>query len=160
MVEIAAIGYTDHMTEYLKKCDKYFISEMHHWGIPVLRYALAVVFIWFGLLKVMNASPAAPIISATYWFFPQAAFMAVLGIWECLIGILLMAHRGLRFALLLLWLQMLGIVAALLIYPPMFFAGNPFLLTFEGEFVVKNIVLIAASLVVGGYELTTGKKRR
>ncbi len=148
------------MQGWMKKYDTFFITEMHQWGIPVLRYALAIVFLWFGLLKVMNASPAAPIISATYWFFPQAALMAFLGIWECLIGILLMAHRGLRFALFLLWLQMLGIVAALLIYPPMFFAGNPFLLTFEGEFVVKNIVLLAASLVVGGYELTTGKKRR
>lgn len=148
------------MNNWLKKYDTLFITEMHHWGIPVLRYALAIVFIWFGLLKVMNVSPAEPIISATYWFLPQAAFMAILGLWECLIGILLMAHRGLRFALLLLWIQMLGILIALLLYPPMFFGSNPFLLTFEGEFVVKNIVLIAASLVVGGYELTVGKKRK
>ncbi|MEK7648892.1 MAG: hypothetical protein AAB400_03160 [Patescibacteria group bacterium] len=148
------------MKPTFQKIDSLFITEMHQWGIPLLRYALAIVFIWFGLLKVMNASPAAPIIAATYWFLPQSAFMAVLGIWECLIGILLMAHRGLRVALLLLWLQMLGIFIALLLYPPMFFGSNPFLLTFEGEFVIKNIVLIAASLVVGGYELYGRKNQK
>ncbi len=141
------------MIDYLKKFDKHFISEMHHWGIPVLRVTLGVVFVWFGILKILTVSPAAPILAATYWFFPQEALLVVLGVLECCIGIGLLTKHALRIALALLWLQMLGIFLALFLYPPMFFSQNIFLLTFEGEFVVKNIVRIAASLVVGGYEI-------
>lgn len=145
------------MTNCLKKFDKCFISEMHHWGIPVLRITLGIVFVWFGILKILNVSPAAPILAATYWFFPQEILLPLLGVWECLIGIGFLARRCLRIAIALLWFQMLGIFIALFLYPPMFFTNTLFLLTFEGEFVIKNIVLIAASLVIGGYEISTKK---
>lgn len=148
------------MSKHFQALDKHFISEMHHWAIPTLRITLGIVFVWFGVLKLAQVSPAASIMAATYWFFPLDIFMPVLGVWECLIGIGLLAKHGLRFALALLWLQMFGILIALFLYPPMFFIGNIFILTFEGEFVIKNVVLIAASLVVGGYEVQKIRSRK
>lgn len=138
----------------LRIFDKIFIKEMHLWAIPVLRVALAIVFVWFGILKVTGQSPVAGLIAQTYSFFPAAPFLFVLGIWEIAIGLGLYFKISLRVTLALLWLQMFGTLIALLLNPEIFFVHhNPFLLTTDGEFVIKNFVLIAASLVVGGYEI-------
>lgn len=120
----------------------------------MLRVALGIVFLWFGALKVFGVSPVADLVAETYHFFPQPAFLLILGFWEVVIGVLLIGRVTLRFALILLWLQMLGTLLAPAFAPRIFFLdGNPLLLTTEGEFVVKNFVLIAASLVIGGHEL-------
>lgn len=138
--------------------DRFLITEMHQWGIPVLRVALGIVFLWFGGLKVLGVTPVADLIAQTYLFFPTMPFIIALGWWEILIGIGLLSHHFLRIALMLLWLQMAGTFAAVAFAPAIFFVqGNPFLLTMEGEFIVKNIVLISAGLVIGGYEITRKK---
>jgi len=127
---------------------------MRTWGIPILRIALGIVFLWFGLLKLTGASPVAALIANTYSFFPQSAFIIILGIWETLIGVGLVFKLALRVTLILLWLQMAGTIFSLFLSPWMFFSGgNPLLLTIEGEFIVKNFVLIASGLVIGGYEI-------
>ena len=122
--------------------------------MPSLRVTLAIVFLWFGLLKIFGVSPVVSLIQDTYSFMPTATFVMVLGAWETLIGLGLLFKRYLRFTLLLLWVQMLGTFFSLVLDPSMFFsAGNPFLLTLEGEFLVKNLVLLSASLAIGSHEL-------
>lgn len=84
-----------------------------------------------------------------YWFDPEVIVPA-LGAFEIVVGALLIANRFLRLALALFAAQMLGTFSVLLLLPTVAFQdGNPFLLTVEGEFVVKNLVLIAAGMVVG-----------
>lgn len=125
----------------------------------MLRVALGIVFLWFGALKVLGISPVADIVSSTYSFLPQREFLLFLGIWEVLIGIGLLARIALRVTLALLWLQMAGTLIAPILNPALFFAGsNPFFLTSQGEFVVKNLVLIASSIVIGGHEVTPKMK--
>ena len=144
------------MSDFLREFDRLFIEEMHRWAIPVLRVCLGIVFLWFGLLKVLDVTPVVELVGGTYSFLPQKEFLLVLGIWESLIGVGLIFKLFLQTTLALLWLQMLGTLAAPLFSPAMFFtAGNPLLLTIEGEFVVKNLILIAAGLVIGGYEVKT-----
>ena len=140
--------------EELKKIDGLFIKEMHRYGVPLLRVALGIVFLWFGALKIFGVSPVGPMIAATYSVFPYHAFMLVLGIWEVVIGFGLLYKIALRATLALLWLQMAGTLLAVLLAPHLFFHGkNIFLLTTEGEFVIKNLVLIAAGVVIGGFEV-------
>lgn len=142
------------MNNNFNKLDRIFIIRMRRWGIPILRIALGIVFLWFGLLKVFDVTPVGAIIAGTYSFSPQREFLLVLGIWESLIGIGLIFKLFLRATLALLWIQMLGTIVAPLLSPGMFFQNwNPLLLTIEGEFVVKNLVLIAAGLVIGGHEV-------
>ncbi len=130
-------------------------SFMHQWGIPILRISLGIVFLWFGALKVLGVSPVTAIVATSYPLFPTSTFMTLLGVWEILIGVGLIGKIFLRVTLALLWLQMAGTLLALAQAPLIFFfSGNPFLLTVEGEFVVKNIVFIAASIVIGGYEIS------
>jgi uncharacterized membrane protein YkgB len=136
------------------KLDKFLISEMRHWAAPVLRVALGVVFLWFGALKILDLSPVLDLVKETYSFMPYPAFFKFLGWWEVIIGLGLIFKIALRATLALLWLQMAGTLVAPILQPAMFFdGGNIFLLTIAGEFVVKNLVLIAAGLVVGGYEI-------
>jgi uncharacterized membrane protein YkgB len=119
-------------------------------GVPLLRISLGVVFVWFGLLKVFQESPVADLVAKTiYWFDPDVAVPA-LGVFEVFVGACLVAGRLMRLALPLLVLQMAGTFLVLVLLPDVAFRdGNPLLLTVEGEFVIKNLVLLSAALVIG-----------
>ncbi len=132
----------------------YFLGLLHRRSVPALRVALALIFLWFGALKLFGASPAVKIIEHTYWFLPVKTFVVAIGVWEVLVGAGLLFKRALRCVLALLCLHMAGTFVALALAPVLFFQdGNLLRLTVEGEFVVKNIVLVAAALVIAGHEV-------
>ena len=141
----------------ISKLDTLMVKDMRKWGIPVLRVALGIVFLWFGALKIFGVTPVADLVGQTYSFFPVTEFLVFLGVWEVVIGIGLILKIFLRSVLAMLWLQMLGTFIASILEPSMFFNGNIFLLTIEGEFLVKNLVLVASGIVIGGHEV---KKRK
>ena len=119
-------------------------------GVPLLRISLGVVFLWFGLLKILDVSPVSGLVAKTiYWFDPDVVVPA-LGVFEVFVGACLVAGRLMRVALPLLILQMAGTFMVLVLLPDVAFRdGNPLLLTVEGEFVVKNLVLLSSALVIG-----------
>lgn len=127
------------------------IRFMSTHGIWTLRICLGLVFFWFGLLKVIGKSPVAGLVAQTVYWIPAEIFLPLLGIWEMVVGAGLLLAIALWLTLFLFWLQMAGTFLVLVLRPEIAFqGGNPLLLTTEGEFVVKNLVLIAAGLVVGG----------
>jgi putative oxidoreductase len=130
--------------------DRRVIDVLAQWAIPLLRVSLGVVFLWFGALKIARVSPVADLVARTVYWVDPAWFVPVLGAVEVIIGAGLLAGRALRTVLALFWLQMLGTFLVLVIQPDVAFQrGNPLFLTVEGEFVVKNIVLLSAGMVVG-----------
>ena len=132
----------------------YLLRLLHRWSVPVLRLALGLLFLWFGALKLFGASPVMGMLEHTYWFLPVSSFSVLLGAWEVLIGGCLMSKRALRVAVVLLCLHLAGTFSALALAPALFFGdGNLLRLTAEGEFVMKNMVLMAAALVIGGHEV-------
>jgi uncharacterized membrane protein YkgB len=134
--------------------DNLFITFLRRWSIPALRVAIGVIFIWFGVLKLLGVSPVLSLVQKTYSFLPLHVFFLVLSIWEMGIGCGLIFKRALRCTLLLLCMHLMGTFIALLQAPSLFFMNNnPLLLTTEGEFVMKNLVLVASALVIGGYEV-------
>ena len=148
------------MNKKIDQLDRQFILFFRRHSISILRYASGLVFVWFGALKLVGQSPVAELIGNTYPFLPQREFMLALGMWEALIGLGLIFKISLRATLILLWLQMSGVFFAAVLAPQVFFVGrNPFLLTLEGEFLAKNLVLVAASLVVAGYEIGERNKK-
>ena len=130
--------------------DQRMVQFMQRYGITLLRLSLALVFIWFGALKLLGRSPVADLIARTvYWVSPET-FIPVLGVWELAIGIGLLFRVALRVTLFLFWLQLAGTFLVLVVRPEIAFQhGDPLLLTTEGEFVIKNLVLITAGLVIG-----------
>ena len=138
------------MNRLIARVDSVVIPFLRRWGIPTLRVSLAVVFIWFGALKIFGVSPVADLVTSTvYWVDPDW-FVTALGVVEVLVGVGLAVRLGLRLVLLVLALQMLGTFLVFALLPDVTFQdGNPLKLTMEGEFVLKNLVLLAAAMVVG-----------
>lgn len=123
---------------------------MYQYGRFFLRISLAIIFIWFGLLKIFHMSPAEELVKRTvYWMSPEI-FLPILGVWEVVIGLCLMFRPLIRVAIFLLILQMPGTMLPLIILPEVCFTIFPFGLTLEGQYIIKNLILISAGIVIGG----------
>jgi putative oxidoreductase len=144
----------DSFSSLLFQLDQLLLDTLRRWSITALRLALGSVFLWFGALKVFGSSPVASLIQETYTFMPISIFMLILGVWEMIIGIGIILKRALRFVLILLGIHLIGTFTAIGFNPGIFFVqGIPFCLTVDGEFVIKNVVLMTAALVIAGYEV-------
>lgn len=130
--------------------DKRLSSWMFRYGYVFLRMSMGIVFIWFGLLKVYGQSPANDLVARTvYWVNPQV-FIPILGWWEVLIGFFFLFYRTLRVAIFLLFFQIGGTFLPLVLLPDICYQQPPFVLTIEGQYIVKNILIISAAIVLGG----------
>ncbi|HUP54161.1 MAG TPA: DoxX family membrane protein [Methylomirabilota bacterium] len=135
--------------------DRRLTEWMADHGLTLLRLALATVFFWFGILKLFpGASPAEDLAARTVQALtlgavqPQVA-VPVLAIWEMAIGIGLFINRWMRVTLLLLIVQMLGTITPLVLFPAETWTTFPVSPTLEGQYIIKNVVLVAAALVLG-----------
>lgn len=124
-------------------------------GIRLLRLSLGIVFLWFGALKFFpGLSPAQSLAGTTMSqlsfrvLSPDVAVL-ILAVWECLIGLGLITSSFLRATLFLLWVQMLGTITPLFLYTSDCFTVVPIAPTLEGQYIIKNLVLIAAGIVIG-----------
>ena len=125
-------------------------------SLGALRIAIAAVYIWFGALKLTGTTPVRDLVEATTPWADPGWFVPAMGAFEVILGLWVMVGRGLWFALPLFVAHMIGTFGVLVMVPEVAFqSGNPLQLTVEGEFVVKNLVLISAALVVG----TTVRRR-
>jgi len=143
------------MTFKLDTIDHRIAAFMRRWGTRILRYALAVIFIWFGILKPLGLSPAAPLVERTAAWMPllePATWLLVIGWWEVVIGVTFLFHPTVRLAIALLALQMAGTFMPLVLLPEVTFqdGGLPYAPTMEGQYIVKNLLIIAAAMVIGG----------
>lgn len=139
--------------------DQTLVSLMSAYGIHLLRWAIAVLWLWFGSLKLINASPGAELVMRRVFWLPPRMALVFIGSWEMLIGAgLLFTHPlVLRATLLLLWLQIARTFQVFFLLPEAAFQGrNPLLPTLEGQYAIKNLVLIAGGLVIG----STLRRRR
>lgn len=124
-------------------------------GVPLLRMSLGVVFFWFGVLKFFpGLSPAQELAARTIQVLSggivqPAVSVPVLAAWECLIGLGLLFGVFLRAILLLLAVQMLGTLTPLVLFPAEVFTRIPYAPTLEGQYIIKNAVLISAAIVIG-----------
>ncbi len=134
----------------LEKLDIIVTSFMNKWGVTLLRYSLGIIYIWFGALKPLGLSPAQELVENTvYWFEDPKTFVPILGVWEIVIGITICIKPLIRVALFLLFLQMPGTFLPLILFPDVCFTNFPFGLTLEGQYIVKNLIIISAAIVVG-----------
>ncbi len=131
--------------------DTKIVNMMKKRGIDLLRYSLGVIFIWFGILKPFGLSPAHDLILNTvYWFDDREAFIPILGYWEVAIGLTIMIKPLIRLSILLLFIQMPGTFLPLILLPSVCFVDFPLSLTMEGQYIIKNLIIISSAIVVGG----------
>lgn len=146
------------------KIDNEIASFMQKWGILALRISLGIIFIWFGILKTIGISPAEPLVKATVgWlpFFSTDGWVIIIGWWEVSIGIFFLFKQTLRIAIGLLAMQMVGTFMPLVILTEITFqpGGFPYAPTMEGQYIIKNLLIISAALVVGGTVRSTGLEK-
>ena len=117
--------------------------------VPLLRISLGIVYIWFGALKVADATPVGQLVARTVPFLPEKIFVPALGVFEVLLGLGLIVGRYLGIVALLMVAHLAGTFMVLVTQPQEAFQhGNPLMLSMTGEFVVKNVVLIMAGLLL------------
>ncbi|MDR9397039.1 DoxX family protein [Pontimonas sp.] len=137
------------LRDRIYQLDALIIRFMNAIGVPFLRIGIGVVFIWFGGLKVVDLSPATELLAATvYWWTPEI-IVPVIGYWEVLIGVFFLIPPLTRVAILLLAPQMVGTFLPLVLLPSVCWDVFPWGLTLEGQYIVKNLVVIGAALVIG-----------
>ena len=119
----------------------------------LIRIPIFIIFFWFGFLKIIDLSPAQQLVKDTVNWMPllsAESWTYVIGVWEVLIAICFLFKRTTLIAMILLFLQMSGTFLPLLILPEITFQNsNPFLPTLEGQYIIKNIIIITAALMIG-----------
>lgn len=138
-----------------ERVDLRITSFLTRYSRPVLRVSLGVTFFWFGILKFFpGLSPAqemagATIETLTFGMITPRISVPILAMWEVAIGLGLLSGRFLRTTLFLLFAQMLGAMTPLFLFPNETFTHFPYAPTLEGQYIIKNLVLVGAALVVG-----------
>jgi uncharacterized membrane protein YkgB len=138
---------------YLERFDKYEIriaTWMERHGYRLLAIALGVVMIWFGMLKPLGLSPVEGLVTRATAWIPIPGFFHILAAWEVAIGVCFLFKRLHRYALVLLFLHMPGTLLPLITLPEEVWVQFPLGLTLEGQYIIKNLVLVTAAIVLGG----------
>jgi uncharacterized membrane protein YkgB len=143
------------ISDLYHRVDRSITRFMADHGITLLRISVGIVFLWFGVLKYFpGMSPATDLAVRTIRVLTGGALsdntaLYILATWECLIGIGLIVGKLLRVVLLLLWLQMAGTLMPLFFFTDEVFKVIPIAPTLEGQYIIKNIVIISAAIVIG-----------
>lgn len=128
---------------------------MARYGVMLLRISLGIVFFWFGFLKFFpGLSPAQDLAARTistlsFGIVQPNISIPVLAAWETVIGLGLITGRFMRATLLLLFVQMIGTILPIFFFPGEVFVRFPYAPTLEGQYIIKNLVLISAAIVIG-----------
>ncbi|MFO7873302.1 MAG: DoxX family membrane protein [Bacteroidales bacterium] len=149
-----------------------FESRSYEWmkkhGVVLLRISIGIVFFWFGVQKFFPGVSEAENLATrtievmTFGIVKQALGMPLLATWEVIIGLTFLFGRFMRIAIPLLFLQMIGTVTPLFFFPDETFQSVPFIPALEGQYIIKNIVLVTGAMVVGAYHFgfTINKPRQ
>ena len=132
--------------------------EVIHWfrkvSIPLARFAIFLVFFWFGLLKVMGLSPASELVGklfeSTIPFMSFHSFLILFGLFEMAIGILFLIRGLERVVIPLLFIHMITTFMPLFVLPTETWS-SPLVPTLTGQYIIKNVVLIACAVGIAAH---------
>ncbi|MBS3158296.1 hypothetical protein J4206_03335 [Candidatus Woesearchaeota archaeon] len=144
----------------LNKLDIAITSWMKRYGVLICRISLAIIFIWVGILKPIGVSAANELVTKTVYWFNPSWFIPLLGWWEVLIGICLLYKPFIRLGILLMALQMGGTFLPMILLPDIVYGNHWYVLTLEGQYIVKNLALISAAIVIGSQVRDDKKNNR
>ncbi|MGJ3239768.1 MAG: DoxX family protein [Anaerolineae bacterium] len=128
---------------------------MAQYGVILLRISVGIVFFWFGILKFFpNLSPAEALATntisvLTFGIVEPWLSLPILATWEVLIGLGLITGKFMRATIFLLFAQMLGTITPIFLFPGETFTVFPIAPTLEGQYIIKNVVLVSAAIVIG-----------
>jgi uncharacterized membrane protein YkgB len=145
----------------IKNIDKTIIARLRVLALPIARGAVFIVYFYFGILKLLGESPASPLATALtektigLQYF-DTAFM-VLAVFECAIGVLFLIPKATRIVVPLLLIHLLIVCSPLVLVPHLAWV-HPFVPTLEGQYIIKNVLLVAIALGVAAQTKPLAKK--
>lgn len=147
-----------------------FESELHGWlvdhAVAILRVSIGAVFLAFGVLKFFpDVSPAQDLAETTFGklsfgLIPGGVAIVGIAALECFIGICLLLNRWMRLAMWLLVFELVGVLSPIALLPARLFAGPGHAPTLEGQYVIKDVILVAAAMVVAAGTFRKGRMIR
>jgi len=135
--------------QYLEKEKKVSYFFKRH-SIAILRISMGIIYFWYGLLKVIDISAVEELVESSTFFLNTPHFVEILGFWEMAIGLCFFIKKLTRLALLLFFLQIPGTFLPIFLAADKIFTHIPYGLTLEGQFVFKNLILVAVGFVLIG----------
>lgn len=151
----------NYISSLILKIDPVIARFMNRWSNTAIRISFGIIFIWFGILKPFNLSSAESLLRATVVWLPFGSpdfWVIVIGWWEVAIGVTFLFQKTTRIAIALLFLQMFGTFLPLFLLPEITFQnGNILTPSLEGQYIIKNVMIISAALVLGGRYDKAGK---
>ncbi len=133
------------------------------YSADLLRVAVGAVFLGFGLLKFFpGVSPAESLVTATtdkltFGLVPGHTALVAIAALECFVGLCMVAKRWMRLAIWLLALEFVGILSPLALLPGRLFSGPHYAPTLEGQYVLKDLILAAAGMVIAAATFRGGR---
>ncbi len=122
--------------------------------LAMLRISIGLIYLWFGALKFFHGySPAEDLAintihKLTFGLIPQHTTIILLAAWECAVGLLLIAGKWLKPVLIFLFVHMACTFTPLLFFPSLSFNFPPYGFTLVGQYIMKNLIIICAALVL------------
>lgn len=143
--------------------DVFVLEYFRQIEVPLARIALFVVYFWFGALKAAGMSPAAPLVQELYLqtvaFIPFPTFYGMFAVFEMAIGVLFLLRGAERLAVISTAVHMAMAALPLFVLPDTAWTG--FLVpTLEGQYIIKNVMVIALAVVVGAHARYAGHTTR
>lgn len=133
----------------LRTLDLEIIAWLRRWFLPLARIAIFIVYFYFGILKLLGDSPASPLAHALVNRTIGAAHFDLsfnlLAIYECVVGVLFLIPKATRVVIPLLVIHMLIVCSPLVLVPHEAWV-KPFVPTLEGQYIIKNVAIIAVAI--------------
>ncbi len=115
------------------------------------RIALFIVYFWFGAIKVFSISAVSPLVKnlleVTLPFIPFETFIIILGIFEMVVGLLWLWPKATKATTILVMLHIFATLAPLVLLPREIWQ-NLLVPTLEGQFIIKNVLIIALAYFI------------
>jgi uncharacterized membrane protein YphA (DoxX/SURF4 family) len=151
------------MNRWIKKIDKTIIQLAQKWYLPVARIAFFIIFFYFGALKLIGLSPATQLATApterTIGLQYFDVSFVILAIIECTIGILFLIPKATRVVIALLFIH-LAVVCSPLVLVPEHVWSSWFVPNLEGQYIIKNIALVAIAIGIAAHVTPLDKKKQ
>lgn len=146
----------------IKRWDEQIVGFFRTSYIPLARIALFIVFFWFGFIKLTGMSPASPLAEAltakTIGVEYFDALFKAISLLECLIGVLFLVPKAVRIVIPLLFFHMIIVCAPLVLVPELTWQ-KAFIPTLEGQYIIKNVAIVALAFGVAANTQPLARRR-
>lgn len=129
----------------------------------ILAISIGIIYLWFGILKFFpGVSPAEvlaknTITTLSFELIPEKISILLLAIWETLVGLFLLLNTYRKAVIKMALIHMLFTFTPLLLFPDLAFGALPFQFTMVGQYIFKNLIIVAVLISLYRMQMNSSK---